>query len=83
MRHRPAQLNIVFRITSANGWRTEWDMAFREGAPSRVTLAQYAPNNTVSIGPGPVELSPEEFFQRFAAEHPGVLADMSGAETAP
>ncbi len=65
---RPAELSIVFRITQSNGWRSEWDMAFRGGAPVSVTLAQYSPNGCVCTQPPPIRISAERFFKEFFKE---------------
>jgi hypothetical protein len=62
---KPAQLNLIIKITQPNGWRSEWDMEFQDGGPTNVTLAQFAPDGTVVTVPPPVRLTAETFFEKF------------------
>ena len=65
---KPSRLNIVYKITTANGWRTEWDMEFRDGVPRWVTLTKYSPENVPTMHPAPVRISAERFFEEFEKE---------------
>lgn len=65
---KPSRLNVVFKITAANGWRREWDMEFKDGAPRWVTLIQYSPENVPAMQPAPTRISAEQFFATFAQE---------------
>jgi len=65
---KPSRLNVVYRITAANGWRREWDMEFRDGAPRWVTLSQWSPENGLAMYPAPQRISAEQFFTEFAKE---------------
>ena len=69
---KPSQLNVVFKITTANGWRREWDMEFKDGAPRWVTLTGYSPENVPTMHPAPMRISAEQFFERFEEEWGGV-----------
>ena len=65
---KPSRLNVIYKITAANGWRREWDMEFRDGAPRWVTLTAFSPENVISMQPAPMRISAEQFFETFVKE---------------
>lgn len=67
------QLNIVVKLTASNGWRREWDIAFRSGVPTTVMLSQFSPENTVSQEPRPILMSFEQFHAVLAEHWPELV----------
>ena len=66
-----ATLNVVIKITEPSGWRTEWDIGFREdGSPRSVTLSQFTPQNTVTMMAPPIEVSFETFYAELQKMRP-------------
>jgi hypothetical protein len=65
---KSSKLNVIVKITAANGWRREWDMEFRDGSPRWVTLTQFSPENVVALHPAPQRVSAEQFFEEFQKE---------------
>jgi len=69
--NRETKLNVIYKLTASNGWRREWDMEFRDGAPRWVTLSQWSPENVLSMQPAPLRISADQFFEEFAKEWGG------------
>jgi len=59
---------VIFKITAANGWRREWDMEFKDGAPRWATLTAYSPENVPAMQPAPMRISAEQFVEMFQRE---------------